>query len=86
MHAKYEVAIFNIAKVLANVKVGANQQTNRQGKNNMSPTIVVGDIKAEDVQSYKAVLGIARKHEPPAICQWELNPTTIKRNSDKDKE
>ena len=48
MHAKYEVAIFNIEKVMANVKVGANKltnkQTNRQGKNNMSPTIEVGDI------------------------------------------
>jgi len=39
MHAKYQVAIFNIAKVMANVKVGAIQQTNRQGKNNMSPSI-----------------------------------------------
>jgi len=29
MHAKYQVAIFNIAKVLANVKVCANQQTNK---------------------------------------------------------
>jgi hypothetical protein len=30
MHAKYQVAIFNIAKVIANVKVGANKQTNQQ--------------------------------------------------------
>ena len=30
MHAKYQVAIFNFAKVIANVKVGANQQTNQQ--------------------------------------------------------
>ena len=30
MHAKYQVAIFNIAKVMANVKVCANQQTNKQ--------------------------------------------------------
>jgi hypothetical protein len=29
MHAKYEVAIFNLAKVIANVKVGANKQTNK---------------------------------------------------------
>ncbi|KAH3769898.1 hypothetical protein DPMN_171179 [Dreissena polymorpha] len=29
MHAKYQVAIFNIAKVIANVKVGANQPTNQ---------------------------------------------------------
>ena len=29
MHAKYQVPIFNIAKVIANVKVGANQPTNR---------------------------------------------------------
>ncbi|KAH3751405.1 hypothetical protein DPMN_185961 [Dreissena polymorpha] len=47
MHAKYQIAIFNIAKVIANVKVGANQPTdqptnratnrptNRQGKNNI---------------------------------------------------
>jgi hypothetical protein len=51
MHAKYQVPIFNIAKVIANVKVGANQPTNRptnrQGKNNMSPTTIVGDIKKE---------------------------------------
>jgi hypothetical protein len=42
-HAKYQVAIFNIAKVMADVKVCTNQQTNkatnRQGKNNMSPRI-----------------------------------------------
>jgi hypothetical protein len=58
MHAKYQVAIFNIAKVIANVKVGANQptnrptnqQTNRQGKNNMSPTTIVGDIKRSPQQ------------------------------------
>ena len=29
LHAKYQVAIFNIAKVIANVKVDANQQTNQ---------------------------------------------------------
>ena len=34
MHAKYQVAIFNIAKVMTNVKVCANKPTNRQGKNN----------------------------------------------------
>jgi len=27
MHAKYQVAILNIEKVIANVKVGANKQT-----------------------------------------------------------
>jgi hypothetical protein len=29
MHAKYQVAIFNIAKVIANVKVGVNRSTNQ---------------------------------------------------------
>ena len=29
MHAKYQVAIFNNAKVMANVKVGANRPTDR---------------------------------------------------------
>jgi hypothetical protein len=51
MHAKYQVAIFNIAKVIANVKVGVNrstnQPTNRQDKNNMSPTTIVRDIKID---------------------------------------
>jgi hypothetical protein len=45
MHAKYQVAIFNIAKVIANVKVGANQQTNRQGKNQYVPQHILVDIK-----------------------------------------
>ena len=30
MHAKYQVAIFNIAKVIANVTVGANRPTDQQ--------------------------------------------------------
>jgi hypothetical protein len=47
MHAKYQVAIFKIAKVMAKVKVCANQQqtnkpTNGQGKHNMSPSIEWG--------------------------------------------
>jgi hypothetical protein len=29
MHAKYQVAIFNIAKVMANAKVCANKPTNK---------------------------------------------------------
>ncbi|KAH3779590.1 hypothetical protein DPMN_157393 [Dreissena polymorpha] len=48
MHAKYEVAIFKIAKVIAKCKSWrkqTDQQNNRQGKNNMSPTTIVGDIK-----------------------------------------
>ena len=50
MHAKYQVAIFNIAKVMANVKVCANQQTNKQtnkrtGLKQYVPQYRLGDIK-----------------------------------------
>ena len=54
MHAKYQVAIFNIEKVMANVKVGANrptdqqtdQQTNRQtGQKQYVPQYILVDIK-----------------------------------------
>ena len=57
MHAKYAVAIFNRAKVIAKCKSWrkqTGQQTNRQGKNNMSPTIVVGDIKNTNIYKTNA--------------------------------
>jgi len=56
MHAKYQVAIFNIAKVMANVKVCANQQTNkptnkRTGQKQYVPQYRLGDIKSMTDQS-----------------------------------
>jgi len=43
MHAKYEVAIFNIAKVMSKVKVLG--QNDRQAKNNIPTIIRSGGIK-----------------------------------------
>jgi hypothetical protein len=78
MHAKYQVAIFNIAKVIANVKVGANKQTNqkptnRQGKNN----IAVGDIKI--TKNIKALsLRVMDKLLNFFLYHLMLNKTTAK--------
>ena len=49
MHAKYQVAIFNIAKVMANVKVCANKPTNKPtnkqtGQKQYVPQYRLGDI------------------------------------------
>jgi len=49
MHAKYQVAIFNIEKVMANVKVGANRPTNRPtnqqtGQKQYVPQYILVDI------------------------------------------
>ena len=53
MHAKYEVYIFYVSKVIAKVKVDNRQtdrqtdkQTNRQDKNNMFQIIRSGGIKS----------------------------------------
>ena len=52
LHAKYQVSICNGSKVMANVKVVLNRQTNRfvtrnrLGKNNMPPRSYLGGIKS----------------------------------------
>jgi hypothetical protein len=46
MHAKYQVAIFNIAKVMANVKVWRKQTNQETAQKQYVPTtIVVREIK-----------------------------------------
>ena len=45
MHAKYQAAIFNIAKVMANVKGCTNQQILQTGQKQYVPQYSLGDIK-----------------------------------------
>jgi len=45
MHAKYPVAIFNIAKVMANIKAWCKQTNKQTGQKQYVPQYIPGDIK-----------------------------------------
>ena len=55
MHAKYQVAMRNIVKVIANVNVGANQPTDQQTDRakTICPQYILVDIKIAHYDNFK---------------------------------